>query len=57
YFVHSFYAPICDDTIATTNYVQPYSSALHRDNFYATQFHPEKSGTVGERIIRNFLEM
>lgn len=57
YFVHSFYAPLCDDTIATTNYVQPYSSALHRDNFYATQFHPEKSGAVGERIIRNFLEM
>lgn len=57
YFVHSFYAPLCDDTIATTNYVQPYSSALHRGNFYATQFHPEKSGAVGERIIRNFLEM
>lgn len=57
YFVHSFYAPLCADTIATTNYVQPYSSALHRDNFYATQFHPEKSGAVGERIIRNFLEM
>ena len=57
YFVHSFYAPLCDDTIATTNYVLPYSSALHRNNFYATQFHPEKSGAVGERIIRNFLEM
>ena len=57
YFVHSFYAPLCNDTIATTNYVQPYSSALHRNNFYATQFHPEKSGAVGERIIRNFLEM
>ena len=57
YFVHSFYAPLCADTIATTYYVQPYSSALHRDNFYATQFHPEKSGAVGERIIRNFLEM
>lgn len=57
YFVHSFYAPLCDDTIATTNYVQPYSSALHRDNFYATQFHPEKSGAVGERIIRNFLDL
>ena len=57
YFVHSFYAPLCADTIATTNYVQPYSSALHRDNFYTTQFHPEKSGAVGERIIRNFLEM
>ena len=57
YFVHSFYAPLCDDTIATTNYVQPYSSALHRNNFYATQFHPEKSGAVGERIIRNFLDL
>lgn len=57
YFVHSFYAPLCADTIATTNYVQPYSSALHRDNFYATQFHPEKSGAVGERIIRNFLDL
>lgn len=57
YFVHSFYAPLCADTIATTNYVQPYSSALHRDNFYATQFHPEKSGDVGERIIRNFLDL
>lgn len=57
YFVHSFYAPLCNDTIATTNYVQPYSSALHRDNFYATQFHPEKSGAVGERIIRNFLDL
>lgn len=57
YFVHSFYAPLCNDTIATTNYVQPYSSALHRNNFYATQFHPEKSGAVGERIIRNFLDL
>ncbi len=57
YFVHSFYVPLCTDTIATTEYVQPYSSALHRNNFYATQFHPEKSGAVGERIIRNFLDL
>ena len=46
YFIHSFYVPTCDWTIATTNYIQPYSSALHKDNFYATQFHPEKSGQV-----------
>ena len=56
YFIHSFYVPLCHDTIATTNYIQPYSSALHKDNFFATQFHPEKSGKVGERILRNFLE-
>ncbi len=55
YFVHSYYVPLCPDTIATTDYILPYSSALHRDNFYATQFHPEKSGSVGERILRNFL--
>ncbi len=57
YFIHSFYVPKCDFTIATTNYIQPYSSALHKDNFYATQFHPEKSGKVGERIIKNFLDL
>ena len=57
YFVHSFYVPTCDWTIATTNYIQPYSSALHKDNFYATQFHPEKSGRVGERILKNFIEI
>ena len=55
YFIHSFYVPLCDWTIATTNYIQPYSSALHKDNFYATQFHPEKSGQVGERILKNFI--
>ena len=55
YFIHSFYVPTCDWTIATTNYIQPYSSALHKDNFYATQFHPEKSGRVGERILKNFI--
>ena len=55
YFIHSFYVPTCDWTIATTDYIQPYSSALHKDNFYATQFHPEKSGKVGERILKNFI--
>ena len=57
YFVHSYYVPLCQHTIATTDYVLPFSSALHKDNFYATQFHPEKSGSVGERIIQNFLSL
>ena len=57
YFIHSFYAPLCQHTIAQTDYIQTYSSALHKDNFYATQFHPEKSGEVGERILRNFIEL
>ena len=57
YFVHSFYVPECPWTIATTDYIQPFSAALHRDNFYATQFHPEKSGSVGEKILKNFLEV
>ncbi|MDO5482904.1 MAG: imidazole glycerol phosphate synthase subunit HisH [Bacteroidaceae bacterium] len=57
YFIHSFYVPKCDFTIATTHYTLPYSSALQKDNFYATQFHPEKSGAVGERILRNFIDV
>lgn len=57
YFVHSYYVPLCDETIAVADYVQPYSAALHKDNFYATQFHPEKSGSVGEQIIKNFLSL
>lgn len=57
YFVHSYYVPTCAETIATADYILPYSAALHKDNFYATQFHPEKSGSVGERILQNFLEM
>ena len=57
YFVHSYYVPVCDFTASQTNYIQPYSSALAKDNFYATQFHPEKSGPVGERILKNFLEL
>ena len=56
YFVHSYYASLGAHTIATTEYVLPYSAALHRDNFYGVQFHPEKSATVGEQILRNFIE-
>jgi glutamine amidotransferase len=55
YFVHSYYASMGPHTIAVTDYIQPYSAALHRDNFYGVQFHPEKSAEVGEQIIRNFL--
>ena len=57
YLVHSFYAPLCSETIATTNYEVEYASALQKDNFYGTQFHPEKSGDVGEQILGNFLKM
>ncbi|MBS1579355.1 MAG: imidazole glycerol phosphate synthase subunit HisH [Bacteroidetes bacterium] len=57
YFVHSYYASIGNHTIATTNYIQPYSSALHKNNFYGVQFHPEKSAVVGEKIITNFLNL
>ncbi|MDD6437678.1 MAG: imidazole glycerol phosphate synthase subunit HisH [Prevotella sp.] len=57
YFVHSFYVPASPFTIATADYVQPYSAAICRDNFFATQFHPEKSGVVGEQILRNFLAL
>ncbi len=57
YFIHSYYVPLCPWTIATTDYIQPYSSALHKDNFFATQFHPEKSGDIGEKIIKNFLDI
>jgi glutamine amidotransferase len=57
YFVHSYYASIGEHTIATTNYIKPYSSALQKDNFYGVQFHPEKSAEVGEQILRNFLRL
>ncbi len=57
YFVHSYYASIGEDTIATTDYILPYSSALHKDNFYGVQFHPEKSAAVGETILKNFIEL
>lgn len=57
YFVHSYYVPLCEDTAAIADYIQPYSAALQKDNFYACQFHPEKSGRVGEQIIKNFLAL
>lgn len=57
YLVHSFYAPLCDEAIATTNYEVEYASALENNNFYGTQFHPEKSGDVGEQILGNFLKL
>lgn len=57
YFVHSFYVPVCEWTIAQSDYITPFSAAIQRDNFYATQFHPEKSGSVGQRIIQNFLDL
>ncbi len=55
YYVHSYYAAPCEETIATCDYILPFSASLHRDNFWATQFHPEKSADVGEQILRNFL--
>ena len=57
YFVHGYYAAKGQHTIATSNYIQDYSSALHKDNFYGVQFHPEKSALVGEQIIQNFLAL
>ncbi len=56
YFVHSYYAALGTHTIATTNYIIPYSSALHKDNFYGVQFHPEKSADTGGQILKNFIE-
>lgn len=57
YFVHSYYAPVGDHTSAVTDYINPFSAALEKDNFYATQFHPEKSGMVGRGILENFLRL
>ena len=57
YFVHSYYVPVCAETIAVADYILPYSASMHKDNFYACQFHPEKSGAIGERILKNFLEL
>ena len=57
YFVHSYYVPVCEETIATADYILPYSASMHKDNFYTCQFHPEKSGKVGEQILRNFLSL
>ena len=57
YFVHSYYVPLNADAAATADYILPFSASLHKDNFYATQFHPEKSGSVGELILRNFINL
>ncbi|WP_291964495.1 imidazole glycerol phosphate synthase subunit HisH [Maribacter sp.] len=57
YLVHSFYAPLCSETIAECSYGLNYSAALQKENFYGTQFHPEKSSDVGEKILENFLKM
>jgi len=57
YFVHGYYAAKGEHTIATTDYVQPYSSGLHKNNFYGVQFHPEKSASAGEHILKNFIEL
>ncbi len=57
YFVHGYYAGLGVNTIATTDYIQEYSSGLHKNNFYGVQFHPEKSAVVGEQIIQNFLAL
>ena len=57
YFVHSYYIPLCNNTVGKCDYIQPFSAVLKKDNFYATQFHIEKSGSVGEDILRGFLNL
>lgn len=57
YFVHGYYASLGKQTISTTNYIQPYSSGLKKDNFWGVQFHPEKSAAIGEKILKNFLAL
>ncbi len=57
YFVHSYYAELSEESIATCNYILPFGAAMQKDNFYATQFHPEKSASVGEQILKNFLAL
>lgn len=57
YFVHSYYAELSSATIATCDYIRPFSAAMQKNNFYATQFHPEKSAFIGEEILRNFLKI
>lgn len=57
YYVHSFYVPLNCWTIAKTGYIGEFSAAMRKDNFFATQFHPEKSGDIGERILKNFIEL
>jgi len=57
YFVHSYFVTVGNDTIAVSDYINPFSAALHKNNFYATQFHPEKSGKTGAKILKNFIEL
>ncbi|GBD87694.1 imidazole glycerol phosphate synthase subunit HisH [bacterium BMS3Abin03] len=57
YFVHSYYSETCENTIAVCSYIVLFSAAMQKDNFYATQFHPEKSAAAGEKILQNFLEL
>jgi imidazole glycerol-phosphate synthase subunit HisH len=57
YFVHSYYVPLCTDTAAACSYIRDFSAAMQRDNFYATQFHPEKSGLTGQKILENFISL
>lgn len=57
YFVHSYYAELCDATAAVTDYGTPFSSALQKDNFYGVQFHPEKSAALGEQLLHNFISL
>ena len=57
YFVHSYYVPVCADTSAITEYINPFSAAMKKNNFYAVQFHPEKSAEAGEVILKSFLKV
>lgn len=57
YFIHSYYAEVCAETTSICNYILPFSATLQRANFYATQFHPEKSGAAGEQLLKNFLTL
>jgi glutamine amidotransferase len=57
YFVHSYYAELCTNTTSITDYIVPFSASLEEDNFYGTQFHPEKSGEIGQQILKNFIEL
>lgn len=57
YYVHGYYAETCNETVATCNYIKEFCSVMQKDNFYAMQFHPEKSASVGEQLLKNFLEL
>jgi glutamine amidotransferase len=57
YFIHSYYAEICPETIAICDYITTFSAAIRKNNFYATQFHPEKSASAGEQVLKNFLKL